>query len=121
MTAAAVMFVFNWVMALTSLGVFVAVIALTRYVSLGTICATLFFVVISFLPVFGTTIYFKVFVALLASIIVIKHRENIRRLAAGAENKLSLKEVLSRLAAAAAQSPSVGWFWGPFVHNQFQG
>ncbi len=91
LTAAAVMFVFNWVMALTSLGVFVAVIALTRYVSLGTICATLFFVVLSFLPVFGTTIYFKVFVALLASIIVIKHRENIRRLAAGAENKLSLK------------------------------
>src|SRR5580698_9717752 len=39
LTATAVMFVFNWVMALISLGVFVAIAAATRYVSLATIGA----------------------------------------------------------------------------------
>ena len=36
------------------------------------------------------------------------------------ENKLSLKEVLSRLAAAAAQIPPVGWFWGPLSTTNFK-
>ena len=36
------------------------------------------------------------------------------------ENKLSLKEVLSRLAAAEAQIPSVGWFWGPLSTTNFK-
>jgi glycerol-3-phosphate acyltransferase PlsY len=91
LTAAAVMFVFNWLMALISVGVFVAIIVVTRYVSLGTICATVFFVAISFLPFFGTTVYFQLFAVLLASIIVLKHRENIRRLASGSENKLTFR------------------------------
>lgn len=91
LTAAAVMFVFNWQMALISLGLFVAVIAVTRYVSLGTLCATAFFVAISFLPVFGATLYFQLFAVLLGAIIVFKHRENIRRLASGSENKLTFR------------------------------
>ncbi len=44
LTAAAVMFMFNWLMALISLGLFVVVIAATRYVSLGAISASIFFV-----------------------------------------------------------------------------
>src|SRR6185503_11069420 len=52
LTAVAVLFMFDWVMALISLGVFVTTVALTRYVSLGTICAAIFFVTISFLSVF---------------------------------------------------------------------
>ena len=43
LTAAAVMFMFNWPMALIGFGVFVAVIALSRFVSLGTISAAVFF------------------------------------------------------------------------------
>jgi acyl phosphate:glycerol-3-phosphate acyltransferase len=89
LTAATVMFMVNWVMALISLGVFVMVVALTRYVSLGTISATLFFVALSFLPVFGNTFYFHVFASLMALMIVFKHRENIRRLLSGAENRLT--------------------------------
>lgn len=89
LTAAAVMFMFNWVMALVSLGVFVLIIALTRYVSLGTISASIFFVVLSFIPAFGNSIYFQIFAGLMALMIIVKHRENIRRLLAGAENKLS--------------------------------
>ena len=89
LTAAAVMFMIDWQMALISFGVFVLIIVLTRYVSLGTMCAAVFFVAISFVPVFGNTFYFHIFASLIALIIIVKHRENIRRLLSGTENKLS--------------------------------
>ncbi|MFL5298541.1 MAG: glycerol-3-phosphate 1-O-acyltransferase PlsY [Phenylobacterium sp.] len=89
LTAAAVMFMFDWRMAAISLGVFVLVVALSRYVSLGTICAAVFFVAISFAPVFGATVYFQMFALLMALMIVFKHRENIRRLMSGTENRLA--------------------------------
>lgn len=89
LTATAVMFMVNWLATLISLGVFLLVVVLTRYVSLGTMLGVLFFVAISFVPYFGNTIYFSMFAALLAFVIVWKHRENIRRLSAGVENKLT--------------------------------
>jgi glycerol-3-phosphate acyltransferase PlsY len=90
LTAAAVMFMFNWAMALISLGLFVTVIAATRYVSLGTISASIFFVALSFVPAFGGTVYFQIFAGLMAAIIIFKHRENVRRLLSGTENRLTL-------------------------------
>jgi glycerol-3-phosphate acyltransferase PlsY len=89
LTAAAVMFMIDWPMALISLGVFVAVAAASRYVSLATICAAVFFVAISFLPAFGASLYFQLFAAALAIVIVAKHRANIGRLLSGTENRLS--------------------------------
>jgi glycerol-3-phosphate acyltransferase PlsY len=89
LTAVTVMFMCNWVMALMSLGVFVLIVALTRYVSFGTICATVFFVTISFVPVFRSTAYFQVFTCLTAFVLIFKHRENIQRLLSGTENRLS--------------------------------
>jgi glycerol-3-phosphate acyltransferase PlsY len=89
LTAAAVMFMIDWVMTLICLGVFVLVVAVTRYVSLGTICAAILFVAISFLPVFGNTLYFCLFAGVMAAVIVFKHRENLRRLLSGAENRLT--------------------------------
>jgi glycerol-3-phosphate acyltransferase PlsY len=89
LTAAAVMFMVDWVMALICLGFFVILVALTRYVSLSTICATMLFVAISFIPVFGNTIYFNIFAFLMAFIIIYKHKENVQRLLSGTENKLS--------------------------------
>lgn len=89
LTAAAVMFMVDWMAALLSLGVFALIVALTRYVSLGTISAAVFFVVVSFVPVFGNTFYFNIFSVLIAAIIILKHRENIRRLISGTENKLT--------------------------------
>ncbi len=89
LTTAAVMFMFDWVMALMSLGAFVIVVALTRYVSLGTICASVFFVAISFMPVFENTFYFNIFACLMAFVIIFKHMENVQRLLSGTENKLT--------------------------------
>ena len=88
LTAATVVFMVDWVMTLICLGVFVGIIALTRYVSLGTICGTLLFVVLSLVPAFGHTLYFLIFACLTALIVVVKHRANIQRLLAGTENKL---------------------------------
>ena len=89
LTAAVVMFMINWVMTLICLGVFVTIIAMTRYVSLGTICAAVLFVAISFIPAFGNTYAFNLFAALMALVIVFKHRENIQRLLSGTENRLA--------------------------------
>jgi acyl phosphate:glycerol-3-phosphate acyltransferase len=89
LTGAAVLFMFDWVMALICLGVFVLIVALTRYVSLGTISAAVLFLVISFVPVFGHTFYFHLFACLMALIIIFKHRANIQRLLSGTENKLA--------------------------------
>src|SRR6478735_2986108 len=72
LTAATVVFMVDWVMALISLGVFVAVIAVSRYVSLGTISAAVFFVAISFMPFFGNTLYFNAFAAGMALVIIFK-------------------------------------------------
>jgi glycerol-3-phosphate acyltransferase PlsY len=88
LTAATVLFMLDWVMALICLGFFVTIVALTRYVSLGTICATMSFVTISFIPAFGHTFYFDIFACLMAFVVIFKHKENIQRLLSGTENKL---------------------------------
>ena len=89
LTAAAVMFMFDWRMTLISLGVFAIVVAATRYVSLGTLCAAVVFVAITFVPLFPHTIYFQIFAALIAAVIIFKHRENVQRLLSGTENRLA--------------------------------
>lgn len=89
LTAAAVLFMFDWVMALICLGLFVTIVTATRYVSLGTLCAAVFFVALSFMPGFEHTVYFHAFACLMAVIIIFKHKENIQRLLSGAENKLT--------------------------------
>jgi glycerol-3-phosphate acyltransferase PlsY len=90
LTAVTVLFMLDWVMALICLGIFVIVVTLTSYVSLGTICATLFFLVIAFVPAFEHTIYFYIFAVLMAFIIIYKHKQNIQRLILGVENRLTL-------------------------------
>lgn len=88
LTAVTVLFMADWVMAFLCLSFFVIIVALTRYVSLGTICAATLFAVISFIPVFANTLYFNIFACLIASIVIFKHRSNIHRLLSGTENKL---------------------------------
>jgi acyl phosphate:glycerol-3-phosphate acyltransferase len=89
LTAVAVLFIVNWVMALLCLCFFVIIVALTRYVSLGTVCATLLFAAISFIPVFGNAIYFNIFACLMALMVIFRHIKNIQRLLSGTETKLS--------------------------------
>ena len=89
LTGVTVLFMFDWRIALMCLGLFVLIVAATRYVSLGTICATLLFVAVSFVPAFGHGFYFYVFACAMALIVIVKHRANVQRLLTGAENKLA--------------------------------
>ncbi|MBN6204978.1 glycerol-3-phosphate 1-O-acyltransferase PlsY [Ralstonia pickettii] len=88
LTAVSVLFMADWVIGLLCISLFVIIVAFTRYVSLGTVCATILIAVISFIPIFGHTLYFNIFTCLMAIIIVLKHMKNIKRLLSGTENKL---------------------------------
>ncbi|KZL05094.1 Glycerol-3-phosphate acyltransferase [Pseudovibrio axinellae] len=89
LTSAAVLFMLDPIIALSCFGSFVLIVAATSFVSLGSICAALLFVGLSFIPVFGHTLYFQIFALVMAFIVVSKHRTNIGRLLCGTENKLS--------------------------------
>lgn len=78
-----------------AIGVFAAVFLFSRYVSLGSILAAMAIPVTLFIrenlfnvdiPGYHTLVYFAIAVAML---IVYTHRENIKRLMAGTENKLT--------------------------------
>lgn len=87
-----VMFVVNWQMALASLIFFILLVAITRYVSLSTIGATILFVIISYLPFFNESLNFHIISSFLAIVIILQHRANIQRLLNETENKLSFSK-----------------------------
>lgn len=71
--------------ALGSLAVFIAVLMIKRYVSVGSmLAAALFPVFLTFIP--GGGVYVPLGIAI-GVVIIIKHSENIKRLVAGTENK----------------------------------
>jgi len=73
--------------ALICLGVFIITVALTRYVSLGSLIASLCWPVLSFF--FNLPVILKVIGALLVALIVVRHRDNIIRLVNHEEKKIS--------------------------------
>jgi glycerol-3-phosphate acyltransferase PlsY len=75
-----------WVPCLASLGLFLVVVALTRYVSLGSILGSLAFPAV-FLVAEGRKDV-AIVAAALALLIVLRHRANIGRLFEGTERKL---------------------------------
>ena len=91
LTGVAVLFMADWRIALICLGLFVLIVAATRFVSLGTICGTVLFAVLAFVPAFAHTAAFQIFACVMGFIVVIQHRDNIRRLLSGAENRLSFR------------------------------
>lgn len=72
------------------IAVFLLVFIISKYVSLGAICAALSFP-ISIYFIFGIrSIWLNSFTILLATLVIIAHRKNIQRLLAGNENKMNL-------------------------------
>lgn len=85
-----VMLAFDWRLGLVALAVFVVAVAITRYVSLGSLLISILF------PIWVLIIYPGNIHMLLVSILFtvlafIKHRTNIQRLMNGTENKLGQK------------------------------
>lgn len=82
--------------ALICLGVFIIVFLLSKYVSLGSMMASLAYPIIMLIPAFSPDEPIViVFGFLIFALVVLTHRKNVRRLINGEENKLQLK-LLSR-------------------------
>lgn len=74
---------------LCGLGVWLAVLAVSRYVSLASICAAALLPAATWWWTREWTL--TVFTAVLAAVAIYKHRSNIRRLVAGTENRVGRK------------------------------
>ena len=96
-TGLGVILVLNWEIALIVLIFALLIMALSKYVSLGSISGVLLYFVLSmFLTnsniISGPTISFVITALIIASLVIFKHRENIKRLKNGEENKISFKK-----------------------------
>ena len=89
LTTLAVLFMFDWRAALALLGVFIIILALTRYVSLGSVIGAFLFPFAEML--LGRNMETIVFSAIIAVLIIVMHRANIKRLISGTESKFSFK------------------------------
>lgn len=89
-TSAGIFLGLAWLPTVLVLLIFGIVLALFRYVSLGSIVAAVCFPILMFL--FHQHILYIILSILLALFIIIRHRSNIKRLLAGTENKFSLKK-----------------------------
>lgn len=96
LTSITVMFMMNWQVSLMCLLIFILIVALTKFVSLGSILAAFAFPCLVFfsdkIPFLTAKKDMLVFSIILAAIVIIKHRANIVRLVQGKENKLSFKK-----------------------------
>lgn len=77
------------VFALISISIFAVIVAITRYVSLGSIVGTCTFPLLMSIYHSGNTI--KVYSLAFAIIVIFSHRKNITKLMNGTENKLGKK------------------------------
>lgn len=73
------------------LGVFVGVVLVFRYVSLGSIVAVALFPVIAWLLNYDNTPVVLGLTSAASLLIIVKHHDNVRRLLAGTENRLQLR------------------------------
>lgn len=92
LTTLAVVMMMDWRIGLILLGVFIIIVAFTRYVSLGSIVGSALFPIIALIPVFGRSKVFVVFAAFLGLLIIMRHSSNIERIFKGTESKLGAKK-----------------------------
>lgn len=94
LTTAAMVAVFDWRIALILVVIFVIIVAITRYVSLGSIIG------VSLMPVFVYLFYpgkivFTLCTMFISMWIVILHKDNLIRLKNGTESKITLRKHMS--------------------------
>lgn len=89
-TSFAVVLMMDWKIGLILLGIFVVIVAITRYVSLGSVVGAALFPLFGLLLNNGTE--FVVLATILAVLAIYRHRANIQRLMSGTESKLGSKK-----------------------------
>lgn len=90
LTSLAVLIMIDWPIALGLLGLFIVIVLITRYVSLGSIIGAFLFPATAI--ALGRSIEIIIFSAMIAVLIIFKHHTNIKRLMEGTESKLSFKK-----------------------------
>lgn len=90
LTTATVIFMLDWKIGLIVLALFVIIVAIFKFVSLGSIIASTAVPVVAL--ALGHSASFIVFMLLLTALAIYRHKANIGRLVNGTENKLSFKK-----------------------------
>lgn len=90
LTSLAVVLMMDWRIALIILGIFIVIVALTRYVSLGSIIGAALFPIISLL--LNKETKFVVFALAIGLLVIFRHRANIERILKGNESRLGEKK-----------------------------
>lgn len=90
-TLLGVVFALHWQAALLSLGAFVVVFAVTRYVSLGSLISAVLYPVAIGLIFKVASPTLLIFAIVFAVIVIITHQKNIERLLTNQENRLDLR------------------------------
>lgn len=88
LTSIAVLFMMNAEIALIILTVFIIIVMITRYVSLGSITGAALFPVLAI--AFGQSTGFVIFAVAIGFLVIFRHRSNIKRILNGTESKLDL-------------------------------
>lgn len=97
-TSLGVLLVINWQIGLICLTFAVALMILTRMVSVGSIAAAILFPILTFyigqdhFIVEGKTLNYVIFSIALALLVMFNHRANIKRIMNGTENRISFKK-----------------------------
>lgn len=94
-TSLGVVLLLDWKIGLITLVVALAVMAISKYVSLGSITAAVVFMVLQIVAMAVTDAFDiarLICVLILGGLLIIRHRANIARLANGTENKLDSKK-----------------------------
>ncbi len=90
LTSFSVVMMMDWKLGLILLGVFVIIVAISRYVSLGSILACVAFPIGAAIK--GNTPIFIIFAAILSILAITRHNGNIKRLLNGTESKIGEKK-----------------------------
>ena len=94
-TALGVVMTLDWKIGIIVLVIALAIMAATRYVSLGSVVAAALFVILTIAKMFisgNINPYIIVCSALMGLLVILRHHANIGRLIHGTENKLSFKK-----------------------------
>lgn len=90
MTSFAVLLMFSPIAALICLIAFIIIVAISRYVSLGSMVGAVLFLVI--IVILGEPLPLILIGAVLVALILLRHRDNIKRLISGNEKKLNFNK-----------------------------
>lgn len=89
-TAGGMVFIVDWKIALILLAIFIIIVAVTKYVSLGSIIIALLYPILIFL--FYKSFVLTIIALIFTLIVIVAHRSNIKKLINHSENKINLKK-----------------------------